>query len=158
HGLLLNDVEYFPDLHGGTLRWHIGTRDAVSDTVRTHLADEERHGLTRFEYYDGFATRVENLKNELVSELQRLRSGGATIAAYGAAAKGSTLLNYAGIGTELVQYVVDRNVHKQGRHMPGTHQPISDPAVLEGSGAPDYVLVLAWNFLDEIVEQQADYR
>ncbi|MGH2684227.1 MAG: methyltransferase C-terminal domain-containing protein, partial [Actinomycetota bacterium] len=81
---------------------------------------------------------------------------GKRIAAYGAAAKGSTLLNFAGIGSDLVDYVVDRNVHKHGKLMPGVHLPIHDPARLL-LDRPDYLLLLAWNFRDEIVAQQAEY-
>ncbi len=89
--------------------------------------------------------------------LRRLRAEGSRIAAYGAAAKGSTLLNYAGIGTDLIDFVVDRNVHKQGRLMPGVHIPIRPTeALLEER--PDYVLLLAWNFADEILAQQEEYR
>jgi len=88
--------------------------------------------------------------------LRGLKADGKSIAAYGAAAKGSTLVNYAGIGPELVDFVVDRNVHKQGLHMPGTHLPITDPeALLEQR--PDYVLLLAWNYKDEVMAQQSDY-
>jgi hypothetical protein len=89
--------------------------------------------------------------------LERLKSDGATIAAYGAAAKGATLINYVGIGTGLVDFVVDRNTHKHGRYMPGQHIPIHPPEhLLEAQ--PDYTLVLAWNFKDEIMEQQKEYR
>jgi hypothetical protein len=89
--------------------------------------------------------------------LRRFRDEGKTVAGYGAAAKGATLVNYVGIGTDLVPYVVDRNVHKQGRYMPGTHQEILDPAVLL-ERQPDAVLLLAWNFADEIIRQQTEYR
>ena len=156
HGLFLNDVDYFPDLHGGTLRWYLGRQEQVSDRVRRRLDEEESDGLTSFAYYAGFADRVESTRAELLGLLTELKADGARIAAYGAAAKGSTLVNYVGIGTELVDYVVDRNVHKHGLLMPGTHLPIRPvEALLEDQ--PDYVLILAWNFKDEIVAQQAEY-
>jgi SAM-dependent methyltransferase len=156
HGLALNHVDYFPRLHGGTLRWHVSRRPGVSDELAHYLRRERDRGLNRFGFYADFGARVERVRADLVARLERLRAGGATIAGYGAAAKGATLLNYAGIGCDLVEYVVDRNVHKQGLHMPGTHQPILDPAVLL-ERRPDFVLLLAWNFRDEIARQQAEY-
>lgn len=157
HDLWLNHVEYFPELHGGTLRWHIGPREDRSDVVLGYLREEEERGLTSAEYYTDFGRRVEGVRRDLLQLLHDLKAQGKTIAAYGAAAKGSTLVNYVGIGTDLVDFVVDRNVHKQGLLMPGVHLPIRAPeALLEDQ--PDYVLLLAWNFADEIMQQQAEYR
>jgi SAM-dependent methyltransferase len=157
HGLYLNDVEYFPDLHGGTLRWHLGKQNAPSATAQQYLADEKSSGLTERGYYESFAERVVGVKRDLLELLGGLRAQGKTVAAYGAAAKGATLVNYVGIGTDLVDFVVDRNVHKQGRFMPGTHQEVLDPAALV-ERQPDYTLLLAWNFATEIAEQQSEYR
>ena len=157
HGLHLNHVEHFPDLHGGTLRYHISHEDVTTAELDSYLAAEAASGLTSVEYYEGFGHRVGQVKAELLRLLGDLRESGKTIAAYGAAAKGSTLLNYAGVGRDLIEFVVDRNVHKHGMHMPGTHQPIlPTQALLERM--PDYVLLLAWNFKDEIVAQQEAYR
>jgi SAM-dependent methyltransferase len=156
HGLFLNDVEYFVDLHGGTLRWHIGHREEVSDAVRGRLEAERRAGLDGFEYYRRFGSQVASIRHGLLDELRALRHSGASIAAYGAAAKGATLLNSVGIGTDLVEFVVDRNTYKQGRHMPGTHQPILGVEALN-ERRPDYVLLLAWNFAEEILAQQSTY-
>jgi SAM-dependent methyltransferase len=156
HGLWLNDVEYFPDLHGGTLRWKIGHEENRSAEVLRYLADEHAAGLDTFDYYAAFAERVAGVKRDLLALLQDLKAQGKTVAAYGAAAKGATLLNSVGITTDLVDFVVDRNVHKHGLHMPGTHQPVRDvQALLDDQ--PDYVLLLAWNFKDEIMAQQAEY-
>jgi SAM-dependent methyltransferase len=156
HGLFLNDVEYFPDLHGGTLRWYIGKVEDRSPRVLDYLRDERESGLTAAAYYEGFAARVERIRVELREMLERLKTEGASIAAYGAAAKGTVMLNYVGIDRDLVDVVVDRNTHKQGLHMPGVHIPIADPQVLV-ERQPDYTLILAWNFTAEIVAQQAEY-
>ena len=156
NGLFLNHVEHFPDLHGGTLRWYVGPTEDVSDAVRAYLRAEEQDGMTGFEYYRNFATQVERIRSGLLDLLRGLKAGGATVAAYGAAAKGSTLVNYVGIGPDLVDFVVDRNTYKQGMYMPGTHLPIVDPSELLVR-QPDYLLLLAWNFQDEIMRQQAEY-
>jgi SAM-dependent methyltransferase len=157
HGLWLNRVEEFHDLHGGTLRWTLGPRDERHDSVDEHLRREAEEGLRAFDYYAGFGARVERVRRDLLALLEQLRTDGARIAAYGAAAKGATLVNYVGVGTDLVDFVVDRNVHKQGLHMPGTHLPIRPvEALLEEQ--PDFVLLLAWNFAGEILAQQDEYR
>jgi SAM-dependent methyltransferase len=156
HGLHLNHVECFPRLHGGTLRWILGRRDTASAAATAFLESEQASGLTSIGYYRDFAAMVDGIRTDLRELLEGLRAGGKTVAAYGAAAKGATLVNTCGLGTDLVEFVVDRNVHKQGRLMPGTHQPILGvEALLERR--PDYVLLLAWNFKDEIAAQQADY-
>jgi SAM-dependent methyltransferase len=156
HGLYLNHVEHFADLHGGTLRWWVGRSEQVSPQAKEYLAAEQASGLTGVDFYRDFGARVERTKDALVGLLRGLKGEGRSIAAYGAAAKGSTLLNYAGIGTGLIDFVVDRNVHKQGLCMPGVHLPIRDPAALL-EVMPDYVLLLAWNFKDEIIDQQREY-
>lgn len=157
HGLHLNHVEYFPELHGGTLRWHLSHAPGRSAALETFLADEDRIGLNDFGYYEGFAERVEDLRSDLLALISSIRAEGKTVAAYGAAAKGSTLLNYVGLGTELVDFVVDRNVHKHGLLMPGTHQQIRPVEALL-TEQPDFALILAWNFKDEIMKQQAAYQ
>lgn len=157
HGLHLNDVEYFPDLHGGTNRWHIGHHDAPTDHVLARLDAERAAGLDRFEFYADFGAKVDVLRADLLELLQSLKSDGKRVAAYGAAAKGATMLNAVGITTDLVAYVVDRNVHKQGKYMPGTHQPIKGVDALLGDDRPDVLLLLAWNFAAEIMVQQAHF-
>jgi SAM-dependent methyltransferase len=156
HGLHLNHVEYFPALHGGTLRWHVSHGTARSREVEAYLLAEEAAGMDAIAYYEGFATQVTGVKSKLQELLSDLKASGASIAAYGAAAKGSTLLNVVGIGRDVIDFVVDRNEHKQGLLMPGCHIPIVGPEALLRE-KPDYVLLLAWNFETEIARQQEAY-
>lgn len=157
HGLHLNRVEHFPDLHGGTLRWWVGAQERVEQSARDYLASEAADGMRNPDFYARFAERVEEIRAELLVLLRRLRDEGRSIAAYGAAAKGATLVNFCGIDTTLVDFVVDRNVHKQGLMMPGVHIPIEPPERLLEE-MPDYVLLLAWNFKREVLAQQREYR
>lgn len=155
HGLKLLAVDHFPKLQGGSLRWTVG-RGEVQESARAFLAAEREQGLTGFDYYREFGRRVEGIRRDLRALLGRLRDEGATVVGYGAAAKGSTLLNFTGVDGELLDYVVDRNTHKHGLHMPGVHVPIHAPErLLEDQ--PDYVLLVAWNYKDEVVRQQASY-
>ena len=156
HGLSLNHVEHYP-IHGGSLRLFVGTKEEVSDSVRGSLKEESDQKLTQLSYYTHFASTVTAIKEALLTMLQEMKARGKSIAAYGAAAKGSILLNYVGIGTDLVDFVVDRNVHKQGRFMPGMRIPIDEPARILRE-MPDYVLLLPWNFKDEVLAQQDEYR
>jgi len=157
HGLVVTEVDVFPSLHGGTLRWTAATHSPVSSTVRRQLEEERALGLDGLAAFREFGDRVGTVQSELRELLLRLRAGGARIAAYGAAAKGATLLNSCGVGRELVDFVVDRNPHKQGKAMPGARLPILDPAELL-ERRPDYVLLLAWNVKDEVMRQQEAYR
>jgi len=156
HDLHLNDVEYFPSLHGGTLRWYVGRQPNRTERCHDLIEAELAAGMTGVAYYAQFAGRVRTCQSELRSLLADLTAGGRRVAAYGAAAKGATLLNTTGIGTELVDYVVDRNVHKHGKLMPGCRLPIRPVEVLD-QDRPQALLLLAWNFADEIVAQQRSY-
>jgi SAM-dependent methyltransferase len=156
NGLHLIHVEYFPDLHGGTNRWYVAHESDPSEHLVVRLAAERDAGLDNHDFYAGFGKRVDELRGELRDVLQGLRDDGRSVAAYGAAAKGATLLNATGISTDLVSYVVDRNTHKHGRFMPGTHQPIVGVERLIDD-PPDVLLLLAWNFASEIMQQQSDY-
>jgi SAM-dependent methyltransferase len=158
HGLELVGVTEFPELHGGTLRWRaaragLATPDA---SVARVLDAEKAAGLDTFDRYASFGAEVGELQSELRALLTGLRAQGKTIAAYAAAAKGATLLNSTGIDRELLDFVVDRNVHKQGRYMPGARLQIVPPEVL-AERQPDYLLILAWNVKNEIMTQQAEY-
>jgi hypothetical protein len=121
------------------------------------LIEERAAGIETRTYYRQFADRVMCLGKDLKVLLSNLKANGNTIAAYGASAKGSTLLNVFGIGAEFLDFVVDRSPHKQGQLTPGTHLPIYPPERLLEC-LPDYVLLLTWNFADEILAQQAEFR
>ena len=157
HGLSVVDVERLP-IHGGSLRVTVAhAGEPISAAVEQLLAEEERDGLTRLEFYTRFAKAVEDLRHSLTALLADLRAKNQRIAAYGAAAKGSTLLNFCAIGPDVLEFVVDRSPHKQGKYMPGVRLPIAAPSKLM-EARPDYVLLLTWNFADEILAQQAAFR
>jgi len=158
HGLKAQDVRRVP-IHGGSLRVEFGRvgEGDIKNSIREMLQEEASWGVDRVDVYRQFAQRVAGVRRELRELLGDLKQKGNRLAAYGAAAKGSTLLNYAGIGTETLDFVVDRSTYKQGRYMPGVHLPILPPARLL-EAMPDYVLLLTWNFADEIMSQQAEYR
>jgi C-methyltransferase-like protein/putative zinc binding protein/methyltransferase family protein len=147
-------------VHGGSLRVWAARREgeyAEHAPAVLALADEERaRGLDDAATYAAFAERVVAQRRSLRGLLEGLRSGGKSIAAYGAPAKGNTLLNYCDIGRELVDFTVDRSPHKVGLLTPGVHLPVLPVATLV-ERQPDYCLILAWNFADEIMRQQAAY-
>ena len=154
-GLYLNDVERI-DIHGGSLRLFVEKRPAPSAAVTRLLDEEARYGLTTAEIFTRFATDVRALGERLIALLDGAKARGETIAAYGAAAKGTILLNTFGIGTERLDYVVDRNPHKHGLYVPGVKLPIRPPAHLERA-RPDLLVILPWNHKTEIMRQLSDF-
>ena len=160
HKLTIFDVEEL-GTHGGSLRIYArhdyDETKPVSDRV-IELRDRElRAGTTDMEYYKSFAEQVKMTKRLLLEYLIEAKKDGKTIVGYGAPGKGNTLLNYCGIRTDFLDYTVDRNPYKQGKFLPGTHIPIYHPDMIRDT-KPDYVMILPWNFKDEIMEQMASIR
>ena len=155
-GLHLNDAVKV-DIHGGSLRLRVSKQPGKTARLQTLQDEEQALGLGQAEYYRSFALRVQKLRDDLRSMLKDIRSNGKSIAAYGAAAKGATLLNYADLPAGTISYVVDRNTHKVGKMMPGVRLPILSVDELQ-TAPTDYLLILPWNFTDEIVRQQKEYH
>lgn len=158
-GLRVFDVEELPT-HGGSLRvygCHAEAHHPQSPAVATLLEHETRAGLGDDAVYAAFQARANSVKNALLAFLLQVQRDGASIAAYGAAAKGNTILNFAGIRPDLLPYVCDAAPSKQGRYMPGSHIPILPPETLYAA-PPNYVLILPWNIADEVMAQLAPLR
>ena len=158
-GLRLFDVEQLPT-HGGSIRiyaCHDNAAHATTPAVEAMRQLERQHGLDTMDVYTSFAERVRATKRDTLEFLIRAKRDGKRVAAYGAAAKGVTLLNYCGVRDDMVDYVVDKNPYKQGRALPGVHIPIFGPEKLAET-KPDYVLILPWNIRAEVVEQMRAVR
>lgn len=160
NGLAVFDVEEWPT-HGGSLRVFAQRADTgkrqATPAVEAMLQVEKQLGLRTADYYRSMQPRAEAIKNAFLSFLLDARRSGLKVAAYGAAAKGNTLLNFAGVRSDLLPYVVDRNPEKQGKYLPGSRIPIVDEAHLR-QGRPDRMLILPWNLKQEIMEQLAYVR
>ncbi|MCA1406408.1 class I SAM-dependent methyltransferase [Ensifer sp. IC3342] len=158
-GLTVTDVQRL-GVHGGSMRVFLkraAGAPAVASIVKEMLAEERDAGMQSAETYEAFSTRVEEIRRDLIAMLEQLKADGVAVAGYGAPAKGNTLLNYFKIGPELLDYLVDRNTLKQGLYSPGMKIPIRPPEALEQEDSPEVLLVLAWNFFDEIRSQQSDF-
>lgn len=158
HGLDLFAVEEV-DMHGGSIMAFAqrrGGRRPVDASVERLVRAEAEGGLTQRAAWEGFALRAREQREALLTELRALKGAGKRIAAYGAAAKGQVMLQFCGIGPDLLDFVVDKSDLKQGRLTPGTHLPILSPAALLDR-RPDVVLLCSWNYADEILRQQKDY-
>ncbi|HEY1308747.1 MAG TPA: class I SAM-dependent methyltransferase [Vicinamibacterales bacterium] len=160
HGMVLFDVEELPT-HGGSLRIYARHKEDGSKPIEARatalLRRELELGFDRMETYANFGEKVKATKRRLLAFLIDARNAGRTVVGYGAPGKGNTLLNYCGIRTDFLDYTVDRNPYKHGRFTPGTHIPIFPPDKIDET-RPDYVLILPWNFKDEIIAQMAHIR
>ena len=159
HGLRINDVEELPT-HGGSLRlWvcHAGASHPATPAVAAMLETERSAGMLDRAYYLGFQQQADSIKNDFLRFLLDCERSGKHVAGYGAAAKGNTLLNYAGVRADLLAYVVDASPHKQGRYLPGSRIPVVTESRIRES-RPDYVAVLPWNLREEITAQLAYIR
>lgn len=154
-GLILFDVDELPT-HGGSLRIYAkheaDQSKAISSNVPAMLKKEAETGLTTMAYYEGFQQRALQVKLDLLDFLTQQKRAGKSVAAYGAAAKGNTLLNYCGVKSDLIEFVVDANPAKQDKFLPASHIPVVDEATLKAR-KPDFVLILPWNLRDEITKQ-----
>jgi hypothetical protein len=155
HGLNLFDVEELKT-HGGSFRIYVqhqkNSDNRISESISRIKLREKKYGLDKLDSYQNFSKKVEIIKYQLRQFLTKAKKSGKSIVAYGAPAKGNTLLNYCGIGVDLIDYTVDLNPHKQGRFLPGTHIPIFHPEKIKTT-KPEYLLILPWNIKDEIMEQ-----
>ena len=160
HHLRLFDVDLLPT-HGGSLRIYACHEAAATHAETERLAqlrqEEQAAGVSRLDCYQSFTEQVKETKRKLLSFLIEAKRQGKTVAGYGAPGKGNTLLNYCGIRTDFLSYTVDRNPYKQGKFLPGTHIPIMHPDRIRET-RPDYLLILPWNFKDEIMAQCAYVR
>ena len=157
NGLTVFDVEEHPT-HGGSLRVFAQRTDTckqpIDDRVAKMLRTEDAMGIQTEKYYLAFQARAEKVKDDFINFLAEAKRQGKTVAAYGAAAKGNTLMNFAELGSDLIQYVVDKNPAKQGKFMPGSRIPIVSPEALR-SPRPDYLVILPWNIAEEVMQQNA---
>ena len=143
--------------HGCSLRLygcHADDPRTTSAAVEALLREEERRGLRALDVYRAFQPRADRIKDDLLRFLIEQKAAGKSVAAYGAAAKGNTLLNYAGVKPDLLRFVCDAAAAKQGKFMPGSHIPILSPDVLQ-QRRPDFLLILPWNIADEVMAKQA---
>jgi hypothetical protein len=158
HALRIVDVKRL-EIHGGSLRIYATHAKTAGEreTVEALLAEEARWGVKSPEFYEQFGNEIGRLRETIRGVLYGLKARGRSVAAYGAAAKGSIFLNTFRLDSEVLDFVADRSTYKQGLFMPGSRLPIHAPEHLL-EAMPDYVLLLAWNFADEILAQQAAYR
>ena len=155
HGLEIFDVEQL-STHGGSLRIYCkhldNSENSVSPNVKRVLSMEINQGVDKIDFYSGFKQKAEKIKIDLLTQLIEFRNSGKKVAAYGAAAKGNTLLNFCGIKSDFIQFVVDANPSKQGKFLPGSHIPVAHEMTIKNE-KPDIIIIFPWNLSDEIMTQ-----
>jgi C-methyltransferase-like protein/methyltransferase family protein len=160
HGMRIFDVEELRT-HGGSLRIYVCHQELQDQPAGARVTElltrEEKEGVNRLDYYQGFGEKVKAIKRDLLEFLLQAKRQGKQIVGYGAPGKGNTLLNYCGIRTDFLNYTVDRNPYKHGKYTAGTHIPIFPPEKIQET-KPDYVLILPWNLREEIVSQLSYIR
>lgn len=158
HGLEIFNVEHL-DIHGGSLRLYAAPAGAetVRPAVQKLLEEENDLGVSSPAYYQKFSEQADRVKNDLIQFLQQQRTAGKRVAAYGASAKGSTLLNFVGEAASGIEFIADRSTYKQGRLSPGLHIPIVAAEEL-AARAPDHAILLVWNFAEEVMSQQCSFH
>jgi 2-polyprenyl-3-methyl-5-hydroxy-6-metoxy-1,4-benzoquinol methylase len=160
HGLTLFDVEEL-STHGGSLRIYACHTEDTSKPIDKRISElrdrEKNAGFRNLDHYLSFADRVRETKRNILDFLIRVKREKKSIVGYGAPAKGNTLLNYCGVSTDFIDYTVDRNPHKQGHFLPGTHIPVYSPDKIKDT-KPDYLLILPWNLKEEIMGQMSHVR
>ena len=156
HGLFINAAERIPT-YGGSLRVFVEHHESPSESVKRLLREESERGVDGIGYFKDFAARALQIKKDAIELLQSLKAQGCRIAGYGAAAKATTFIAFLGIDSSLIEYIADLNDFKQGRYLSHYHIPIVPPRRLL-EDRPDYTMILAWNFAEEIMRQQGEYR
>jgi len=158
HGMTIFDVQRQPT-HGGSMRYYVCKKGdyEINKNVKLALEEEEKKGLLKLEIYNNFASNVEKSKKMLVQKLRELKAQGKRICGYAASSKGTVVLNYCNIGTEILEYISDNTPTKQGLFSPGKHIPIVSPDKFH-ENLPDYALLLAWNYADEIKKKEKQYN
>lgn len=156
HGLTLFDVDEIPT-HGGSLRIYAQHKEftkkrSVDKNVDALLEKEKAFGISQMNFYEGFQKKAEKIKYDLLEFLLKQKTAGDKVSAYGAAAKGNTLLNYCGIRSDMIEFVVDASPYKQNKFLPGSHIPVVNETELK-KRKPEYIIILPWNIKDEIMEQ-----
>lgn len=155
HGLSIFDVEEIPT-HGGSLRIYAKHNEDASKSISKNVSDllqkEKSIGISDLNYYKGFSEKVNEIKKDLLQFLSEQKKAGKKIAAYGAAAKGNTLLNYCGVRNDVINFVVDASPHKQGKFLPGSHIPIVNEEEIK-KNKPDFIIIFPWNIKEEIINQ-----